>query len=325
MARTVHFFAGANSGDGFQNLFSQITDLEDTYDLMVLKGGPGVGKNTFMREVGRAMEAAGTPVEYLWCSGDPDSLDGVVLPALRCAVVDGTSPHVVEPRYPAAVDRYVDLGRFYDLTAAKIAAEAVKEHTHTYQAAYVRAYRNLKAARQVELDAFGAVRRTFDADRAQRRVEGILSRELRQKGGEQGRTVRRFLGSVTHQGYIWRFDSVDALCPKVYEFADSAELAGGLFEQIRRRGYHRLLCPGGAGSDRASADSRRGPGIRHLPTRHGLRRTTVPQGPAGRHDGPAGGKGPPSFPEPHGGVAAGGGDCSPPAGQGRPRRTGGCL
>ena len=93
MAQVTDFFVGANSGDGFQNLFSELVDIEDTYDLMVLKGGPGVGKNTFMKEVARAMEAAGTPVERLWCSGDPDSLDGVVLPELRCAVADGTSPH----------------------------------------------------------------------------------------------------------------------------------------------------------------------------------------------------------------------------------------
>lgn len=97
MAIVTNFFAGANSGEGFRDLFSQVVDLEDTYDLMVLKGGPGVGKNTFMREIGRTMEAAGTPVEYLWCSGDPDSLDGVVLPELRCAVVDGTSPHAAAP------------------------------------------------------------------------------------------------------------------------------------------------------------------------------------------------------------------------------------
>ena len=97
MAQVTNFFAGANSGEGFQNLFPEMVDLEDTYDLMVLKGGPGVGKNTFMREIGRSMEAAGTPVEYLWCSGDPDSLDGVVLPELHCAVVDGTAPHGIAP------------------------------------------------------------------------------------------------------------------------------------------------------------------------------------------------------------------------------------
>ena len=104
MAIVTNFFVGANSGDGFQNLFSRVVDLEDTYDLMVLKGGPGVGKNTFMREIGRTMETAGTTVEYLWCSGDPGSLDGVVLPELRCAVVDGTSPHAAAPLgHPAKI------------------------------------------------------------------------------------------------------------------------------------------------------------------------------------------------------------------------------
>ena len=97
MAQVTNFFVGANSGEGFQNLFTEIIDMEDTYDFMVLKGGPGVGKNTFMREIGRTMEQAGTKVEYLWCSCDPDSLDGVVLPELKCAIADGTSPHAAAP------------------------------------------------------------------------------------------------------------------------------------------------------------------------------------------------------------------------------------
>ena len=246
MAQVTNFFVGANSGDGFQNLFGELVDLEDTYDLMVLKGGPGVGKATFMREIGRTMEQAGTAVEYLWCSGDPDSLDGVVLPELKCAVVDGTSPHVIEPQYPAAVDRYVDLGRFYDLTAAKAAAEEVKSHTRDYKAAYVRAYHHLKAARQVELDTVTAVQKTFDRDRAMHRADGILARELRRPGREQGKTTRRFLGSVTHKGYIWRFDSVDALCPRVYEFADTWELAGEILERFRQaaaqNGWDTIAC-----------------------------------------------------------------------------------
>ncbi len=194
MAQVTNFFAGANSGAGFQNLFSQIVDLEDTYDLMVLKGGPGVGKATFMREVGRSMEQAGTAVEYLRCSGDPDSLDGVVLPELRCAVVDGTAPHVVEPRYPAAVD--------------------LQAH--------------------------------FDRERCRRRGEGIITRELRRTGGERGQTTRRFLGSITHKGWVWRFDSVETLSPKVNELADSWELASGLLERFRQaaaeKGWDTIAC-----------------------------------------------------------------------------------
>ena len=246
MAQVTNFFAGANSGEGFQNLFHEIVDLEDTYDFMILKGGPGVGKNTFMREIGRAMEAAGTPVEYLWCSGDPDSLDGVVVPEIRCAVVDGTAPHVIEPKYPAAVDRYVDLGRFYDLTAAKAAAEEVRARTREYQAAYARAYHCLRAARQVELAAAASVERTFDREKLERRTAGIIARELRRRGGERGRTARRFLGSITHRGYVWRFDSVDALCPRVYELDDSWELAGEALAVLHgaasEKGWDTIAC-----------------------------------------------------------------------------------
>ena len=158
-----------------------------------------------------------------------------------------THAHVIEPQYPAAVDRYVDLGRFYDLTAAKDSAEEVKTRTHAYKAAYVRAYHNLKAARQVELDAVASVAKSFDAERLDRRVRGIIARELRSRGDQSGRTTRRFLGSVTHKGCVWRFDSVDVLCPKVYEFADTWELAGGALARLHaaaaKKGWNTIVCP----------------------------------------------------------------------------------
>ena len=248
MAQITNFFLGANSGSGFQNLFSEIMDPETAFDIMILKGGPGVGKNTFMREIGRTMEQAGADVEYLWCSGDPDSLDGVVIPALRCAVCDGTSPHVVEPKYPAAVDRYVDLGRFYDLPAAKAQAGEVKRHTHDYQDAYGRAYRCLKAARQVELDTVAEVSRSFDRQRAARRFSGIMARELRPRsGGQKGRVKQRFLGAVTHKGVLCLYDTAFAQCSRVYELADRDGLAHELLIHLLagavEGGYDAVACP----------------------------------------------------------------------------------
>lgn len=247
MAKITHFFSGANSGNGFQNLFPEIMDPETAYDFMILKGGPGVGKNTFMREIGKAMERAGADVEYLLCSGDPDSLDGLVIPSIRCGICDGTSPHVMEPVYPAAVERYVDLGRFYDLPAAKAQTAEVKRHTRDYRDAYARAYRCLKAARQVELDTVAEAGRSFDSRRAARRISGIMSRELRGRGSGTGKITRRFLGSITHLGAVWRFDSVETLCPRVYVLEDTYEQAGVLLSALCaeavRRNYDVLLCP----------------------------------------------------------------------------------
>ena len=64
---------------------------------MILKGGPGCGKSTFMRRVGAAMERAGERVVYINCSGDPDSLDGAIFLDRNAAIVDGTSPHGTAP------------------------------------------------------------------------------------------------------------------------------------------------------------------------------------------------------------------------------------
>ena len=92
MTKTAHIFLGANSAQGFYSLYDQL--LSGRFDdLLILKGGPGCGKSSFMRRVAEELSAAGHTPVYVHCSGDPDSLDGVIFPALRAALVDGTSPH----------------------------------------------------------------------------------------------------------------------------------------------------------------------------------------------------------------------------------------
>ena len=246
MSKATHFFLGANSGRGFQNLFGRFCAPEDHYDLIVLKGGPGAGKSTMMMKIGQAMEARGEQVEYLHCSGDPDSVDAVHIPRIRTAVVDGTSPHVIEPVYPAAADRYVNLGQFYDIAAAKASRAEIIRCTDGCSAAYRRAYRALSAAGQVADSAAALVAEGMDREKLMRRTDGIIGREIRGKGSGRG-VCLRFLGSITHKGPVWRFDSVEALCPRVYQVQDSFGLAAPMLEQIHRaaavRGYGAIVCP----------------------------------------------------------------------------------
>ena len=88
----THFFLGANSAEGFYGLYDQLLDAR-LYDLIILKGTPGCGKSTFMRRAAAALEERGLESVYIHCSGDPDSLDGVIFPAIGTAIVDGTAPH----------------------------------------------------------------------------------------------------------------------------------------------------------------------------------------------------------------------------------------
>ena len=99
-----HYFPGGNTPLGFFNNYGEILDKTSVGHLAVIKGGPGTGKSTFMKQLGEALEQAGESVSYLHCSSDPYSLDGLFLKRYNSAIVDGTAPHVTDPRYPGSAD-----------------------------------------------------------------------------------------------------------------------------------------------------------------------------------------------------------------------------
>ena len=109
--QAVQYFLGANTRNGFFSLYDGFADPEAGDFLYVIKGGPGCGKSTLMKRVGKAAEDAGLPVEYVLCSGDPDSLDGVWLPALHTGFVDGTAPHVQVTKVHQGRTSYFETGR----------------------------------------------------------------------------------------------------------------------------------------------------------------------------------------------------------------------
>ena len=91
----IEYFLGANAPTGFYSLYDHLLPPEQARAIYILKGGPGCGKSTLMRRVGAWAEEAGLKTEYILCSGDPDSLDGLILPGKAVAIVDGTAPQGV--------------------------------------------------------------------------------------------------------------------------------------------------------------------------------------------------------------------------------------
>lgn len=242
----AYFFLGANSGEGFFSLYDQLTGGA-LRDLVILKGGPGSGKSSFMRRIARAMEERGGQTVYVGCSGDPQSLDAVLFPAVRAAVVDGTSPHALEPRYTGAAERYCDLGRFCSVAGAQQQRAEIVRLSDAYRASYTEAYRLLRALTAVEDEQRAPVQRAFDTSSLLRRAENIAARELRGKAAPGGTVQRAFLGGVTHEGRLVRFDTVRTLCPRVYALQDSFGLAAPLLETLCSAalacGEHAILCP----------------------------------------------------------------------------------
>lgn len=219
----VSFFLGANSANGFVSLYDHIIDRETANRVYILKGSPGSGKSSFMRQVGKQITAAGYESHTITCSNDPDSLDGIVFPQLGVALMDGTAPHVVEPLIPECVDTLVNLGQWIDKQSLFPFRHEILSLIQQKKKPYESAARCLQAAQVLEDEAFNMMITSDSIRKIERRAKGIISREIRP--GAQGPVKECFLSAITPKGLICHFDTARALCPRLYLLKDNYGLA----------------------------------------------------------------------------------------------------
>ncbi|HEX3011359.1 MAG TPA: PRK06851 family protein [Syntrophomonadaceae bacterium] len=143
MGKTRDMFPGGNTCYGFYSYYDYICPSPPEAKI-VLKGGPGVGKSTFMKNLGKDFSRQGQDIEYHWCSSDNNSLDGLVIGKNEICILDGTAPHIVDPRYPGAVDKILNLGQFWDESKIKQQRNNVITLTDAISLLFKRSYHRLK-------------------------------------------------------------------------------------------------------------------------------------------------------------------------------------
>lgn len=147
-----HIFLGGNTYKGFYSFFDNILNLEDANRLICIKGGPGTGKSYLMKKVAAHFLNKGYSVEYGHCSSDEKSLDGIVVPDLKIAMLDGTSPHMTDPIYPGAVDEIVNMGVALNSTALSLKKKEIFSVQKEISNNFKRAYKFLAAAKPIHDD-----------------------------------------------------------------------------------------------------------------------------------------------------------------------------
>lgn len=238
------FFLASNSGRGFYSLYDSFPG-EGNF-LHIIKGGPGTGKSSFMRSIAKFACERGMDTELIYCSGDPDSLDGLYIPALNQAWVDGTAPHVREPVVFGVDSDYVNLGQFFRGPFDKSDANRAREISRQYKALYASAYSFL-AAESAVAGAF----ETEPLDREElEQVEDIfcdiLEGESRHCKKGNGKELKRFISAISCKGKVRMDDSVNKLCKQNYMFDDplhAHQLLSLAAKLSRQRNLTAILCP----------------------------------------------------------------------------------
>ncbi len=239
----ANYFLGANSRGGFHSLYGSFCRGEGDF-LHLIKAGPGGGKSGFMRRIAQAAAERGYDTECVLCSGDPDSLDAVYIPALRLGFMDATSPHAIEPEKFAYNSDYVNLGRFCE----RISDPRIGLFTDKYRAMYKEAYACLSAAGSLDCMELSGLISTETLEKVRKRAQSTALRELggRKKSSTAPRERQRFASCISCKGVLTLKEDIEKLCKRIYLLDDRCGLAKVYLEQMRcealSRGAEAVLC-----------------------------------------------------------------------------------
>ena len=162
--KNITYFAAANGYSGFRSNFGKIFCPTSFSHIFILKGGPGTGKSTLMKSVHAKFSDKVNSCDLIYCSSDPSSLDGIILRGEnhRVAILDGTSPHCIDPQYPGCIEEIVNLGEFLDQKMLSDSKGEILKNSIIKSEAYKKAYSLLKLAGECSKASRETVSVAFD-------------------------------------------------------------------------------------------------------------------------------------------------------------------
>ena len=223
------FYAASNSHNGFYSLFDSIFSSEKLKRIYIIKGGPGCGKSTAMKAISdHAAKNDFEVVEY-FCSSSPSSLDGVIIPQLSSAVLDGTSPHTVDPKFPAVCENIVDFGVSWNIDKAKTYNNEIKKLNNEKANAYRRAYAYLSSCMSAKKVKINCLESYLLEDKMISAIERICSKLKIKKSA--GKLNKVFTDCISGKGNI-HLDTFEKNAETRYFIKDFAETSHVFFKYL---------------------------------------------------------------------------------------------
>ncbi len=250
-----HYFPGNNTSLGFFSYYKHVLGQREANKIICIKGGPGTGKSTFMKKVALHFAEKGEDIDYLHCSADENSLDGILLKNKRIALVDGTSPHVIDPITPGAVDRIINLGEYWNEESISVNKEEIIDLNEETSRWYRIAYNYLNAAKSVYRSLEEIYNTAAQSSEIYRLVADVIGKEYKDIdiSLRPGKKKKFFASAITATGVMHYIPSLLSNMKTVYMINNPVGFANNSFMEIISEGaiyrgldvecYYCSMCP----------------------------------------------------------------------------------
>ena len=211
-----HLFPGGNTSKGFYSFYRYILPQDDARRILCIKGGPGTGKSQLMKKIAAHFNKKGYTIEYHHCSSDPNSLDGVLVKELNIALLDGTSPHIVDPITPGAVDEILNLGDALNIDILSKNKKEIIALNKEIGKNFKRAYRFLASAKCIHDDWSNLNYESLDSNKISNLIENLNTTIFKYDKFGYGNERHLFSTAITPDGIITYADSLSSDFKKKY-------------------------------------------------------------------------------------------------------------
>lgn len=238
---SIRFFLGSNTPSGFRHTAAESYRVSEGFRTYLLYGAAGTGKSTLLK---RVYERYGDEGEVYLCSSDPSSWDGVCFEGRRVCVLDATAPHTVTPTLPGGCEQLVPLLTCVDERALYEHRERMQQLTAQSGEAHLRCRRLLAGAAEHLLQNERRMRACLDEDKLVAFAERLIQEEV--SPCEHPYLKRRFLTAMTPHGLQTLWETVQALCPRLFVIVDEEGAAAAQLMQIllhKTAMTDRIACP----------------------------------------------------------------------------------
>ncbi|WP_138205405.1 PRK06851 family protein [Haloimpatiens lingqiaonensis] len=211
-----HLFPGGNTSQGFYSYYHYILSQEDANKIICIKGGPGTGKSSMMKKIGEYFNSNGYNIEYHHCSSDNNSLDGVLIPALKVAILDATAPHIVDPKNPGAVDEVLNLSDCWDEKKLRNNKSEIISINNAIGNTFKRAYKYIEAAKIIHDGWSNLNLEAMDFSKLNMLKEKLKEELFKNKVSTLGKERHLFATAFTPNGIVTYIDNLQENYKNIY-------------------------------------------------------------------------------------------------------------